>query len=90
MHVCAIIRINVHIFRAVLRSTRAKTVKTEGILISGVLVVVIVFTACVKLTVNKIPVPSAFCFVVSKGNTAAVVVNLNRMVLICGYFNIKG
>ena len=86
MYVVAVIGLYVHIFGAVLSSTRAETVKTERILVSRAALVVIVFTARVKLTVNKIPVPTSLCFVISERNSAPVVVYLYGFVIKYSYF----
>ena len=75
-----VVGINLHKLRAVLRSARAKAVKTEGIFICGFAVVIVVFTARVKLTVNKVPVPSLLLFVISERNAAAVVVDRDGVV----------
>ena len=79
-NVGAVVGGNVHKFRAVLGRAGAKTVQTQRELVGSTLLVVVVFTACVKLTVNEIPVPASLRLVVSKGNTASVVVNLDGMV----------
>ena len=76
----AVIGVYLHEFRAVLCSTRTETVKTKGILVCGFAVVVVVLTARVKLTVNKVPVPSLFFFVISKRNASTVVIYCDGVV----------
>ena len=70
---------NVHIFARILRSTRAETVQAKTVAVHTALVVVI-FTAGIKLAVNQLPVVSALGLVVVKGNTASVVAHLDRAV----------
>ena len=76
-----------HIFRSVLRCARTKTVQAEGVFVCAATAVVFVFTACIKLTVNQIPVPATFGLVPSERNTASVVVNFNASVLKNGNLN---
>ena len=78
----SVVGINVHKLRAVLRSASAQTVKTERKLISGIAVVVVVFTARVKLTIYKIPVPASLGFVISERNSTSVVVNADRAIVV--------
>ena len=67
---------DIHIFGTVLRCAKTKTVKTEGIEIIFALALVIL-TACVKLTENKLPVILFLFHIPVKRNTSAVVLNLN-------------
>ena len=78
----AVVGINIHKFGAVLSCAGAETVKAERIFVGRAAVVVIVFTACVKLTVNKIPVPSFFLFVISQRNASSVVVYGDAVILV--------
>ena len=79
----------VHKLGAVLSSASAKTVKSERILIRRAALVVVVFAARVKLTVYKIPVPAPLSLVVSKRNSAAVVLNADRVIKIGGNGNYR-
>ena len=83
----AVVGFNDHIFRGVLRSASTEAVEAKGVLIRAATAIVFIFTACIKLTVDQIPVPAAFGFVPAKRNTAAVVVNLNASILKNGNLN---
>ena len=76
----AVIGTDVHIFGAVLSCARAKTVQTERIFVCGRAVIVVIFAACVKLAINKLPVIASFFFVVIKGNSTSEIFNFNRMI----------
>ena len=75
----AVVGLYGHKLRAALGRAGTKTVKTQGILVGAALVVV-VFTACVKLAVDQIPVPASLGLVPAKRNAASAVVHLDALV----------
>ena len=66
-----------HVFGGILCGARAKAVEAEGIFIRAATLVVVIFTACVQLAEDQIPVPAFLLFVVAQRNAAPVVVHLN-------------
>jgi hypothetical protein len=68
----------------ILSCAGAETVKTERKLVGTAAGVVVIFTACVELTVNELPVVAVVFFVVVQRNAASSVLNLYGMVAVSG------
>ena len=84
MPFAAVFDFGIHIFTRKLSCTKAKSVKTERVLIAAA-GVCIVLTTCIKFTENKLPVVSVVLFVISDGNTSAKVLHLDTAVRISRY-----
>ena len=75
----------IHIFRRILSSTGTKTIKAKAVFIVFACVVA-VFSTCIKLAENKLPVEAIFIFIIIYRYSSAKVFNGNRFILIPCYF----
>ena len=76
----AVIGLNLHILGCILRCASSETVGAEGVFIVGIIGVVVILTARVKLAEHKVPVIFTLLFVISERNAAASVIHLNGLI----------